>query len=143
MLTPGGLALKAGTQLPDGWARPGVVVDAANRIVRPQDIGFKTVQGRGHHDEKAYAVSTRIGGMDSTIVGAGVEWTEDLKDQARRLQEEAVQYRAQRRMQAAEREQAKLQQYKDYIDAKVMAFKRNPVTMPDPKHSISKEKTLW
>jgi hypothetical protein len=145
MMTPGGLALKAGTRLPDGWARPGFQVDAANRIVRPEDMPFRTVQGRSRHQhkEKAYAVSTSVGGQDATIVGAGVEWTEDLKDQARLLQEEARRFASQRDAAFEERAKAKMQAMKDHIDRRVRMFKRNPVTCPDPKHSISKERMYF
>jgi hypothetical protein len=144
MMTPGGLALKAGTRLPEGWAKPGVTVDAANRVVRPEDMAFRVTQGRPDaHKEKAYAVQTRVGGQGAVIVGAGVEWTEDLKDQARLLQEDAQKYKAQRAAQAEERAKAKMAVWMAHIDAKVQAFKRNPVTCPDPKHSINKEKRLY
>ena len=145
MMTPGGLALAPGTRLPPNWAKPGAVVDAANRIVRPEDLAFRVTKNRDtrEHKEKAYAVTTRVGGMGATIVGAGVEWTEDLKDQARRLHEEEVKFARQRRAQEAERAAAKMQAWKDHIDRKIAAFKRNSVTMPDPAHSLNAERTFY
>lgn len=140
MMTPSGFTLPPGTRLPDNWARVGTV-DAGNRPVA--DLPFAAVSRPDLHSEKAYAVSTSIGGEDATMVGAGVEWTEDLKDQARRLHEDAVKYQAERQAAYEGRAQAKMEAFRARIDAKLAHWKRNPVTAKDPKHTKPKERSLF
>lgn len=145
MMTPGGLALAPGTRLPDNWRRSGAVKNAANLVVSPADLQFKTYKNLDsrEHKEKAFAVTTSLDGDAATFVGAGAEWTEDLKDNARRLHEDLVKHRAQYLALDEERAKAKMQAFKDHIDRKVAAYKANPVTMKDPGHSLNKERKVF
>ena len=134
MMTPAGLILGKGTRLPDNWKMTGGVKDYGGRTVLEPTINVLGMAGS--HVEKSYGVTTMLpNGQNVVIVSGGEDFTEDIKDQARRLHEEAKANAVADAQRHKEEAEAKRQQYLDFMQQKVDYHRKNPISFPDPGHT--------
>ncbi len=130
--TPGGFEIPPHAKLPESWAKVGTV-DAANRPIA-WDANMTVLHGPEgkYHPEKAVAVQAEVGGQPLTVIGGGLDYTEDLKELAARTIERREQEMLQARK--GEEEAARLR-FQKHFESKLALHKANPRSFPDPGHT--------
>ena len=128
--------------MPPSWQKGNSKLQITrNGIFEKAEDSLLTIKGRpDYHKEKPLMVRSEINGTPILAVGGGVEYEEDLKDQIRKMAEDASKFALQYARDSKERAEEMQKTYINHLEHKVKMHKENPRTFPDPGHSLNRKK---